>query len=169
MPGLGPVFAIGLDHPLGHGEGGGARHHLRKMRQGGGQAHFQRVVVDGGDAQSIRRGFAGDDCARVFQRHQFHEPGIGRGGRRIGSPAPGINEIAGGDGAAIRPHRLGAQGKGIGQPVFRHGVAGRHARHDVAVGILVHQPFEQLPRNVKAFHVLNRPGRSRGIRPARGR
>jgi len=120
--------------------------------------HLQRLVVDGSDAQRVGSGLARDDGAGILKLHQFHVPGIGAGGGRIGGVAPSIDEIACGHRAAVRPDGLWAQGKRVDQPFIGDGKAGGHTRHNVAVGVLIHQALEQVARDVSALDILGQAG-----------
>ena len=108
------------------------------------------MVIDRLDAQVLNRLFTGDNFLGVRDAHQLHVPGIGRGQFRVHRTLPGIDKIARHDRVAVRPLGVVAQGEGVDVVGVVRLEPRRDARHQIAVGILVHQAFEQVSHDFRA-------------------
>ena len=132
----------------------GERADVQEVRAVVGQSDLKGVLVGSGDAQLLLGQLAGDDLVGVL----YHGDNgvVGRGGGGIHQAAPGVHEVVGGHGLAVRP--LGIlthlEGVGIGTVLIRSdsGLLGGHAglQHGgstvapVAGGIAVHPLVEAL-------------------------
>ena len=111
---LGPVGTEFLYRRLMDRKGRVMSKHFGEIGQRGQNLHFQCVVIQRLDAQIGDRLGARDDFSGIYHLHQFHVPGVFRGGRGIDQALPAINEITCGDRITIGPFRVGAQGESIG-------------------------------------------------------
>ncbi len=152
---LGPVGAELFDNRLRHREGGRVGGHLREIRQGRCQLDLEGKVVDCAHAQLVGGHVAGQDLAGILDRHQFHEPRIGRCQFGIDRATPRIDKVVGGHRLAVRPFGVVAQVEGVNVLGVVGGIAKGNAGLEAAVGGLVHQTFEQVTHDVAARHVFD--------------
>ena len=152
---LGPVLAKFLNRRAVGGEQGGKGRHRGKERRGFRQLHLQRMVINRFDTQLIRRHFPGDNRRGIHDGRQFQIPGIFRCRRGVCRPLPGINEITRHQGIAVRPSGILAQIEGIGLVVRADRVAFGDTGHQIALFILIFQPFEQVAGDIMAGIVLD--------------
>ena len=94
-----------------HGVGEGAD--VQEVGAVVGQLHHEGVVVGSGHAQLLLGQLAGDNLVGVL--HHGDDGVVGGGGGGIHQAAPGVHEVVGGDGLAVRPLGVVAQGEGVGK------------------------------------------------------
>ncbi len=141
VAGLGPLVA-----PLGHGRARGGHHggvlgQLQHIGRRMVQLDAQGAGVDGMHAQGLDRRLAG--VHRLAVLDEIEQRGIVGGQFGIDLALHAEHEVVGGDGRSVRPLSI-AQMEGPDQAVGR-GLPGRgDARHDVALGVVLHQTDHQV-------------------------
>ena len=149
-----PVRAVGLDgRPVG-GKQGGVGRHCRKVRQRGRQLHLEGAVVDRPHPEVGGRLLSGEDLLRVHHLGELEIPPVGRGGRGVDGPPPGIDEVTRGHRVAVRPSRVLAEVEGVGGIALRGGIAGRHPGYEAAVRVLAEETLEEVADDVEPGDVL---------------
>ena len=128
--------------------------HLVKVGHGAGQADFQGMVIDRFDTQGGVFHLAFEHGIDVFECHQAHVPGIGRGQLRVYGATPGVDEVVRSDRLAVGPFGVITQVEGPGLVVVGFPALG-DARYDVAFRVGVQQAFKEVANNVRAIDVFN--------------
>ena len=161
--GAGPLGAMSFDGGLMHREHGGVGHGLNEVGNRALEVNHEGVIVGSFNAKGLRGSIARANSASANDTGDVgHEPSVGRGGGRIRSAAPSIDEVTSGDRITIRPNGVVTQVEGVGHLVVGDVVAGGNTGDQVAVGILVHQAFEQVAGNSGARNVFNHARVDRG-------
>ena len=136
---------------LRYGVGDGVDEQAGEVGRGVVQLNDQRFFVRGADAEGIHRLFAFDDFFGVFDR--IEEETVFAADRRIDAAPPGIDEIACGDGGAVRPGVV-AQVEGIGFAVFRDVPFFGDAGDEVRARVFVDEADEHVAQDVHFRHAL---------------
>ena len=130
------------------------RCHQREVRCRNRQTDFQCCIIDCGYTQCVQSRVARHHVADIFHVHDLTEPGIWGRCFRIDQTAPGVNKIASGYRIAIGPFCIVTQRECENGVVVVGRVAQRHARYEVARGILVVQAFEKVTHNFGTRHIF---------------
>ena len=146
-----PFFAVFFHDMPRHGVGDGVDEQAGEV--GGGVVQFddEGFVVRRADAERIQRLFAFDDFFCVFDR--IEEEAVFAADRRIDAAPPGIDEVACGDGGAVRPGVV-AQVEGVGFAVFRDVPFFGDAGDEVRARVFVDEADEHVAQDVHFRHAL---------------